>query len=139
MPTGAKAYSMIRQEEKQREGFASKILVTDALSAHSNNYRNSYNNSGRNGRNYSGNYSQGESSVRNSTNNGNNPRRIVFRKGVIYGNCSKEGHTKVECYQLVRCLVGHPLHEAKNVSSQQMGQSEVAMCARMDQLQKQLN
>ncbi|GKC84502.1 hypothetical protein Tco_1140219 [Tanacetum coccineum] len=187
MPTVAKAYSMIRQEEKQREGFISKISVNAALSAHSNNYRNSYNNGGRNGRNYSGNYSQGESSngrnysgnygqgepsVRNTTSNGNNPRRSVFKKGVICGNRNKEGHTKEECYQLVGYPIGHPLHgkyrppntpqrfhtqdnssyravnmtmgqnvslEVTNVPSQQMGQNDVAMCARIDQLQNQLN
>ncbi|GJZ07478.1 hypothetical protein Tco_0541271 [Tanacetum coccineum] len=101
MPTVAKAYNMIRQEEKQREGFASKIPVSTTLSAHSNNYRNSYsngfNNGGRNRRNYSGNYSQCESSTRNSVNNGNVTRRSVFKKGVICGNYGKEGHTKEEC------------------------------------------
>ncbi|GJW58920.1 cysteine-rich receptor-like protein kinase 8 [Tanacetum coccineum] len=94
MPTVAKAYNMIRQEEKQREGFASKVLVTAAISAHSNNYRNSYNNGGRNGRNYSGNYNQGESSIRNSISNGNTTRRSVFRKGVICGNMVKRGTQK---------------------------------------------
>ncbi|GKE46921.1 hypothetical protein Tco_1478179, partial [Tanacetum coccineum] len=114
MPTVAKAYNMIRQEEKQREGFASKIPVSTTLSAHSNNYRNSYsngfNNGGRNRRNYSGNYSQGESSIRNPVNNSNVTRRSVFKKGVICGNCGKEGDTNEECYQLVGYPVGHPLY-----------------------------
>nr|GEX62170.1 reverse transcriptase, RNA-dependent DNA polymerase, Gag-polypeptide of LTR copia-type [Tanacetum cinerariifolium] len=113
MPTVAKAYSMIRQKEKQREGFVFKIPVSTALSVQYNNYRNPYNtgfnNGGRNWRNYSGNYSQGESSTRNSVNNGNAARRSVFKKGVICGNCGKEGHTKEECYQLVGYPVSHPL------------------------------
>ncbi|GJW82935.1 cysteine-rich receptor-like protein kinase 8 [Tanacetum coccineum] len=84
MPTVAKAYSMIRQEEKQREGFASKILVAAALSAHFNNYRNSYNNGGRNGRNYSGNYSQEEQVQTNMT-------LMAFSESEVYTNttCSK--------------------------------------------------
>ena len=40
MPNVAKAYSMIRQEEK-RKGYTSVILTAAALSARSNNYRNS--------------------------------------------------------------------------------------------------
>ncbi|GJZ26249.1 cysteine-rich receptor-like protein kinase 8 [Tanacetum coccineum] len=115
MPTVAKAYSMIRQEEKQREGFASKILVAAALSAHFNNYRNSYNNGGRNGRNYSGNYSQ--------------VKRDTQKKNVI----------SWLDIQTVNITMGQNVNlEATNVSSQQMGQSEVAMCARIDQL-NQLN
>nr|GEY00994.1 cysteine-rich RLK (receptor-like protein kinase) 8 [Tanacetum cinerariifolium] len=174
MPTIAKAYNMIRQEEKQREGFALKFSVSAALSAHSNNYRNfhnnGFNNGGRNRWNYSGNYSQGEYSTRNSVNNGNATRRIVFEKGIIYGDCGKEGHTKEEYYQLVGYPDGHPLHgkfkppntpqrtvntsmgQNVNAVNMSMGpkvnaksvntysqQSEVAMCARMDQLQNQLN
>ncbi|GJV45443.1 uncharacterized mitochondrial protein-like protein [Tanacetum coccineum] len=114
MPTVAKAYNMIRQEEKQREGFASKIPVSTALFAHSNNYRNSYsngfNNGGRNERNYNRNYSQGESSTRNPVNNSNVTRRSVFKKGVIYGNYGKEGDTNEECYQLVGYPAGHPFY-----------------------------
>nr|GEV56797.1 retrovirus-related Pol polyprotein from transposon TNT 1-94 [Tanacetum cinerariifolium] len=44
MPAVAKAYSMIRQEEKQKEGFSFKNAPT-ALSAYSNNPRKSLNNS----------------------------------------------------------------------------------------------
>ncbi|GJT97529.1 hypothetical protein Tco_1093047 [Tanacetum coccineum] len=63
MPTVAKAHSLIRQEDKEKEGFSFKNTPT-ALSAHSNNPRNSYNNNlrfdnSRSGRSY---YSQGESS-----------------------------------------------------------------------------
>ncbi|GKB99315.1 hypothetical protein Tco_0985452 [Tanacetum coccineum] len=106
MPIVAKAYGMIRQEEKQREGFVSKIPVATALSVHSNNYRNYYNNNARGSRNYN----QGESSVRGTSNNDYQMRRGVFRKGVICGNCSKEGYTREECYKLVGYPVGHPLH-----------------------------
>ncbi|GJX65385.1 cysteine-rich receptor-like protein kinase 8 [Tanacetum coccineum] len=164
MPIVAKAYSMIRQEEKQREGFVSTIPVATALSAHSNNYRNSYNNNARNGRNYT----QGESSIRGTNNSDYQMRRGIFRKGVICGNCSKEGHTREECYKLVGYPVGHPLHgkykppntprstaqnnsahksvnmtvaqginaESSNIISHD---NDSAMSARMVQLQNQLN
>ncbi|GJT89623.1 reverse transcriptase, RNA-dependent DNA polymerase, LTR copia-type gag-polypeptide [Tanacetum coccineum] len=103
MSSVAKAYNIIRQEEKQKEGFASRIPMA---TAHSNNYRNSYNNNGRNGKNYS----QCETSNRNLSDNDNIVRRSVFRKGVICGNCSKEGHTREECYKLLGYHVGHHLH-----------------------------
>nr|GEW83058.1 uncharacterized mitochondrial protein AtMg00810-like [Tanacetum cinerariifolium] len=163
MPTVAKAYSMIRQEEKQREGFVSKISVATALSAHSNNYRNSYNNNARGGRNYN----QGESSVRGTSNSDYQMRRGVFRKGIICGNCSKEGHTREECYKLAGYHVGHPLHgkykppntpkftahdnsvyrsvkmtvaQGNTESSSSISHdNDSAMSARMDQLQNQLN
>ncbi|GJV88471.1 cysteine-rich receptor-like protein kinase 8 [Tanacetum coccineum] len=40
MPTVAKAYSMIRQEEKQREGYTPQSTTPTTLSAHSNYSRN---------------------------------------------------------------------------------------------------
>ncbi|GJT86700.1 cysteine-rich receptor-like protein kinase 8 [Tanacetum coccineum] len=109
MPTVAKAYSMIRQEEKQREGFLFKYTST-VLFAQSNYTRNSYNNNTRfeNSR-FGRNYSQGESSSRNN-NQGESSRRSNFKKGVICGNCGKEGHTKKECYKIVGYPVGYPLH-----------------------------
>ncbi|PWA85644.1 reverse transcriptase, RNA-dependent DNA polymerase, Gag-polypeptide of LTR copia-type [Artemisia annua] len=100
MPSVAKAYGMIRQEEKQREAHTPAVPI--ALSAQSNNNRNSCNQ--RSGRNFSHN-----ESTRNYNNQGT-VKRNVFKKGVICGNCNKEGHTKEECYQLVGYLVGHPLH-----------------------------
>ncbi|GJV31928.1 retrovirus-related pol polyprotein from transposon TNT 1-94 [Tanacetum coccineum] len=39
-----------------------------------------------------------------------NERRSTFKKGVICGNCSKEGHYSEECYKIVGYPVGHPLH-----------------------------
>nr|GEX94602.1 cysteine-rich RLK (receptor-like protein kinase) 8 [Tanacetum cinerariifolium] len=139
MPTVAKAYNMIRQEEKQREGFALKFSVSTALSAHSNNYRNfhnnGFNNGGRNRRNYSGNYSQDEYSTRNSVNNGNATKRIVFEKGIIDGNCVNT--TMGQNVNAMNMSMGPKVNaESVNTSSQQ---SEVAMCARMNQLQNQLN
>nr|GEV76720.1 hypothetical protein [Tanacetum cinerariifolium] len=49
------------------------------------------------------NYTRGESST---------PAKKIsaFKKGVYYGNCSKEGHTKAECYKIVRYPIGHPLY-----------------------------
>ncbi|GKA85881.1 putative copia-type protein [Tanacetum coccineum] len=52
MPTVAKAYSMIRQEEKQREGYNIQTPVSAALSAHSNYSRNNQFHNNRGTRNY---------------------------------------------------------------------------------------
>lgn len=164
MPTVAKAYSMIRQEEKQREGNTLKVPTSAALSAQSNYTRNSYNGDSRFG---NGNSRFGESSSRNSDQRDSTQRRSSFKKGVICGNCGKEGHYKEECYQLVGYPVGHPLHgkfkptvqtprnnyqdhsmnKAVNMAVAQGSNVEVAstsgqsdaMSARMDQLQNQLN
>ena len=163
MPTVAKAYSMIRQEEKQREGNGIKTTPSAALSAHTNASRNFYNNNTRFGRNFN----NGDSTARGSSQK-DLPRRSNFRKGVICGNCNKEGHLKEECYQLVGYPVGHPFHGkykppiqtsrqntqtnsgsrfvnmtmGQEVSSDipsGMGQNDAAMSARMDKLQNQLN
>ncbi|GJR74201.1 cysteine-rich receptor-like protein kinase 8 [Tanacetum coccineum] len=167
MPTVAKAYSMIRQEEKQREDFSFKNTPT-ALSAYSNNPRNSYNNSRFDNSRFGRNFSQGESSSRNHTQGESSSRRSSFKKGVIYGNCGKEGHTKEECYKIVGYPVGHPLHGKYKPSNQTpknnvqlnngnrtvnmaMAQggftdlpianssNDAAMNARIDKLQNQLN
>nr|GEV50423.1 luminal-binding protein 5 [Tanacetum cinerariifolium] len=109
MPTIAKAYSLIRQEEKQREGSAFKNTPT-VFSTQSNYTRSSYSNHTRfdNSR-FRRNYSQGKSSSRNS-NQGESSRRCNFKKGVICRNYGKEGHIKEECYKIVGYPVGHPLH-----------------------------
>nr|GEV72648.1 reverse transcriptase, RNA-dependent DNA polymerase, Gag-polypeptide of LTR copia-type [Tanacetum cinerariifolium] len=165
MPTVAKAYSMIRQEEKQREGSAFKNTPT-VLSAQYNYTRNSYSNNTRfdNSR-FKRNYSQGESSSRNG-NQGESSRRSNFKKGVICGNYGKNGHIKEECYTIVGYPVRHPLHGRYRPSNQTLrnnsqdnnmtvnmtmsqGNSnestvittsnDAAMNARMNQLQNQLN
>ncbi|GKE14493.1 cysteine-rich receptor-like protein kinase 8 [Tanacetum coccineum] len=86
MPTVAKAYSMIRQEEKQRECFSFKNALT-ALSAYFNNPRNSFNNLRFDNSRFGRNFSQGESSSRNHTQGESSSRRSSFKKGVI---CGKE-------------------------------------------------
>nr|GEY48125.1 cysteine-rich RLK (receptor-like protein kinase) 8 [Tanacetum cinerariifolium] len=80
LPIVAKAYGMIRQEEKQREGIMPKNLGPRvALSSYSSQ------NSSR-----TSNYYQ-----TTSGNNGNRQeRRNTFRPGVICSNCNKEGHKK---------------------------------------------
>ncbi|PWA96217.1 hypothetical protein CTI12_AA041970 [Artemisia annua] len=162
MPSVAKAYSMIRQEEKQREVHNTVLPTATALSAQSNRSRAPYNNYNRTGRNYS----QGDTSMRNTHTNDHPARRSVFKKGVFCGNCGKEGHIKEECYQLVGYPPGHPFHgkyQPSNNSQRQntqasrqvnltmaqgtssgtsngtSNQADTAMSARMDQLQNQLN
>nr|GEV08071.1 UBN2_3 domain-containing protein [Tanacetum cinerariifolium] len=68
--------------------------------------RNSYNNNARGGRNYN----QCESLVRGTSNSHYQIRKGVFKKGVICGSCSKEGHIREECYKLVGYPIGHPLY-----------------------------
>ncbi|GJV00144.1 cysteine-rich receptor-like protein kinase 8 [Tanacetum coccineum] len=92
-----KAYNMVRQEEKQREGLLPKPATSAAFSVYLNNQR-SYHTNNNYQRNYNrSNYSQGESSTQGE-------RKGSFKNEVINGNCSKEGHTREQCYK----LVGYP-------------------------------
>ncbi|GJV99862.1 cysteine-rich receptor-like protein kinase 8 [Tanacetum coccineum] len=125
MPTVAKAYGLIRQEEKQREGYVQQTTNSAALYAHSNYARPTYHNNNRANRNFT----QGESSNRNSNQSDVIVRRSTFRKGVICGNCSKEGHLSEECYKLK--------HLGSTPTT--LNEADLAMSARMDQLQNQLN
>ncbi|GKD97120.1 cysteine-rich receptor-like protein kinase 8, partial [Tanacetum coccineum] len=163
LPTAAKAYSMLRQEEKQRDTHKQPLNTPIAL----NNYRTPYN-------------ASNNPSYKNNTPNPNTPssnnqsdRRSTFRKGVICTYCKKEGHSNEECYKLLGYPVGHPLHkkylspsqrtqgngrnrtinmvmgESSNSSQQESPQTtpleplpipdETHVYARMDLLQNQLN
>nr|GEW04845.1 uncharacterized mitochondrial protein AtMg00810-like [Tanacetum cinerariifolium] len=93
LPTVAKAYSIIRQEEKQREGILPKPLGSTALSAQT--YRN--NSTPRNTNSPYANRTQ-------------TSMRSTFRPTVYYINLSKEGHNNDECYKLKGYQIGHPLH-----------------------------
>ncbi|XP_071708327.1 uncharacterized protein [Rutidosis leptorrhynchoides] len=141
MSNAAKAYGMIRQEEKQKEQHTVKSSISAALSMQSNN------------RSTSRWISQKTTTA--------TYKKSTFKKGVFCSNCSLEGHTKEECYKIVGYPVGHPLHDkfkppnrvnssatqtntGKSVNMVTSGKSdntsnEAAMNARMDQLQNQLN
>lgn len=93
LPTVAKAYTMLRQEEKQREGYIPKSTIPSALAAQSSGYKSQ--NNTRYVRTNPGEVSE---------------RRSTFKKGVICGYCHKEGHTTQECYRNVGYPIGHPLH-----------------------------
>ena len=165
LPNVAKAYSMLRQEEKQRESPKQSVITPIAL----NNYRSSYNPTART--NHSNN------SNPNNYNNVTAERRGNFRKGLFCAYCKKEGHSKEECYKLLGYPPGHPLHNKyqppaqrnntpnRNVRTVNMvtnetlppmepepqqspldqcstsapSDSEAHVHARMDQLQNQLN
>ena len=95
LPTAAKAYGMLRQEEKQREAHKQQISTPIALNTYKPNF-----------------------TQRNNPQPPNTPvpntqaeRRGNFRKGVICAYCKKEGHSKEECYKLLGYPVGHPLHK----------------------------
>ncbi|GJW47947.1 ribonuclease H-like domain-containing protein [Tanacetum coccineum] len=153
LPIVAKAYNILKQEEKQRETLKqSTTSVPFALNTYRNN---STSDLSRNNRPQNTNQTQ--------------PRRSNFKVGVIYGNCYKEGHTKEECYKLVGFPVGHTLHNkyqppnkrSSNFNQPTTNQSRTRafnmtvtnedtpveiklppnyfITARMDQLQNQLN
>ncbi|XP_071740316.1 uncharacterized protein [Rutidosis leptorrhynchoides] len=136
-----KAYGMIRQEEKQRENTL-KEPTSIALSSYSTN--KSYNNSS----------SKWTSNKPATTYESKSP----FKKGIFCGNCGLEGQNKEECYKIVGYPIGHPLYgrykpptkphpHNKSVNlvttdeqaSTSTATTDLAMTARMDQLQNQLN
>ncbi|XP_071688078.1 uncharacterized protein [Rutidosis leptorrhynchoides] len=134
MPNAAKAYGMIRQEEKQKEQHSIKPSTSIALFMQTNSRNNSKWNSQRPAVNYN---------------------KSPFKKGVFCGKCNLERHIKEECYKIVGYSVGHSLHDKfkpasinntlplKSVdmvtSAEGNIHNEAAMSARMDQLQNQLN
>ena len=104
--------------------------------------------------------------MRNTNGSDHVTRRSAFKRGVLCGNSGKEGHTKEEWYQFVGYPPGHPLygkyqspanphrqnssgHRIVNLTMAQgatgsstsgaTDQAGIAMNARMDQLQNQLN
>ncbi|GKD64836.1 cysteine-rich receptor-like protein kinase 8 [Tanacetum coccineum] len=104
LPSAAKVYTMVRQEEKQREGSNPKHATATNLNSYTNQSRPSTS------------YSQRQpnpntnSDRRNSVNpNTDFKRKSTFRKGVNCGNCRKEGHYQEECYKIVGYPVGYPL------------------------------
>ncbi|GKC58716.1 cysteine-rich receptor-like protein kinase 8 [Tanacetum coccineum] len=148
LPSGAKAYTMVRQEEKQIEGSNPKHTTATILNSYKNQSRPSTS------------YSQRFTPQRQSSSNNNsdmrttvNPntsfeRRNAFRKAVYCGNYGKEGHYQAECYKMVGYPVGHPIHEKyqqpkvnkpnfDNIALRTNNDGHVS--ARMDQLQNQLN
>ncbi|GJW43204.1 cysteine-rich receptor-like protein kinase 8 [Tanacetum coccineum] len=133
LPTAAKAYTMVRQEEKQREGIAPKSTSSTIL----NNYSN------RN--NAPNNHNHPKYNVPNTPNSRFTPqmltqasfeRRSNFRNGVYYGNYGKEGHLQEECYKIVGYSIGHPLYRKVQPTKQFKATKAVNM---MDQLQNQIN
>jgi hypothetical protein len=159
LPSVTKAYSMIRQEEKQREGVLPKSLGSTVFSAHSSPSQNTRYNNNSNTNRYN------HSRFQQNTN-----RRSNFKTGVYCTNCGKEGHTSEECYKLKGYPVGHPLHgkykppvyrnvtetrdtrsskavnSVLNQDSNNSGNNQAestsgndAVFVRMDQLQNQLN
>ncbi|GJU45727.1 uncharacterized mitochondrial protein-like protein [Tanacetum coccineum] len=103
LPLVAKACSMLRQEEKQRDA-PKHHPTTNPVAL--NTLRNTYTSPQRN----------------------NNPnitvpntpaeRRNNFRKGILCAYCKKEDHSKEECYKLLGYLPGHLLHNKYQPPSQ---------------------
>ncbi|XP_071740694.1 uncharacterized protein [Rutidosis leptorrhynchoides] len=97
LPPVAKAYGMLRQEEKQRKIVVPKVSISAAISAQSGI------------RHYSTNTSKWNSN--RPSYNSTPARNSTFKKGIICCNCGLEGHTKEECYKLVGYPIGHSLHD----------------------------
>ncbi|GJW59289.1 retrovirus-related pol polyprotein from transposon TNT 1-94 [Tanacetum coccineum] len=112
----AKAYTMVRQEEKQRERLTTKSTTSTIFNTYTNYSRTSTssNNSAPryNAQRQQNNPNPNTSSDRRSGFNPNTTaeRRSNFKKGVYCGRCGKEGHFQEECYKLVGYPVGHPLY-----------------------------
>nr|GFA72818.1 hypothetical protein [Tanacetum cinerariifolium] len=85
LPSVAIAYTMLRQEEKQREGSNLKHMTTTILNLYTN---------------------------RINTANPNTyfEKRSAFRKGIYYGSYGKEGYYQEECYKIVGYPVRHHLY-----------------------------
>ncbi|XP_071695942.1 uncharacterized protein [Rutidosis leptorrhynchoides] len=137
LPTIAKAYGMLKQEEKQRDGTLPKSVMPTIMSYKQNNYQKF-----------------------TKTSATGNERKSTFKAGVTCSTCYREGHTSEECYKNVGYLPGHPLHGkyqpknhnkgktvnsiftnnvADSSSSLTDSTNQDVMAARMDQLQNQLN
>ncbi|GJX61861.1 cysteine-rich receptor-like protein kinase 8 [Tanacetum coccineum] len=136
LPTAAKAYNMLRQEEKQRDTHKQPLNAPIALNTYKSPYNVLYNSSKRN-----------NTPQPNTPSTNNQPkRRGVFRKGITCAYCMKKGHSKEECYKL---LVNMVTGESSNSAEQGSFQAtlleplpipdETHVYARMDQLQNQLN
>jgi hypothetical protein len=106
LPLVAKAYSMLRQEEKQRDSIKQSSKTPIAL----NYFRNSpYIPPHRN---------NSPNTPSNTASNNSSDRRNNFRKYVFCAYCKKEGHSKEECYKLLGYPPGHPLHNKYQTPSQ---------------------
>ncbi|XP_071738636.1 uncharacterized protein [Rutidosis leptorrhynchoides] len=92
LPTTAKAYGMIKQEEKQREGILPKP-ITPAIMSVSGNVKQ-YN----------------HQKFTKSSSNNTAEKKSTFKAGVHCTTCYREGHTKEECYKNIGYPPGHPLH-----------------------------
>ncbi|GJT04378.1 cysteine-rich receptor-like protein kinase 8 [Tanacetum coccineum] len=125
MPSVAKAYSMIRQEHKQREAFSFKNTPT-ALSTYSNNPRNSYNNNLRFGNN--------NSRFEGTIVKGNHLQGVTVKVNQYQGGIllEKDNHGVRTINMAV--AQGSP-SDVSTVGSS----NDAAMSARIDQLQNQLN
>nr|GEV05744.1 cysteine-rich RLK (receptor-like protein kinase) 8 [Tanacetum cinerariifolium] len=101
LPITAKAYSMLRQDEKPMETQNQNLNTPIALNTYKNSYPHSYNSSQTNN---PLNHPKTQSNSQSKT-------RGTFRKGVFYGYCKKERHSKKECYKILGYPMGHPLHK----------------------------
>ncbi|XP_071713208.1 uncharacterized protein [Rutidosis leptorrhynchoides] len=94
LPTTAKAYGMIKHEEKQREGLLPKPNAPAVMSITSNTPRSYANN----------NHQKFTRPLVNTE------RRSTFKTGIKCSTCFREGHTSDECYKNIGYPIGHPLH-----------------------------
>ncbi|GJS31901.1 hypothetical protein Tco_0492521 [Tanacetum coccineum] len=117
LPSAAKAYTMVRQEEKQREGLSTKSTNSTIFNTYTSHSRPSTSFNSSTPR-YNPQRPQNSPNPNTSLDNRRNgfnlntltERKSNFRKGVYCGNYGKEGHFQEECYKIIGYPVGHPLH-----------------------------
>ncbi|GKA77186.1 hypothetical protein Tco_0783647 [Tanacetum coccineum] len=111
LPLVAKAYSMLRQEEKQIDFSKHSSQTPITLNTCKNAYTPSYRNNNH------------PNTPNNLTNRLQTEKRNTFWKGIFCGYCKKEGHPKEECYKLLGYPPGHPLHNKYQPPSQRTQQA----------------
>ncbi|GJU88477.1 cysteine-rich receptor-like protein kinase 8 [Tanacetum coccineum] len=117
LPSVAKAYTMVRQEEKQRERLSIKSTNSTIFNTYTSHSRpsTSFNSSTPRYNPQRPQNSPNPNTSSDNRRNGFNPNTLTerkrnFRKGVYCRNYGKEGHFQEECYKIMGYLVGHPLH-----------------------------
>lgn len=112
LPSVAKAYNMLRQEEKQR-GIQKQPSVTP-IALNTMAYKRGF-----------GNQSQKQND------NSQSDKRSNFKKGTTCTYCNKEGHIRNECYKIVGYPPSHPLHNKYIPLSQRQSQGNQNKAANM--------
>ena len=116
LPTMAQAFSLLIQEEKQREFKPANQIPMESISLNMNSSNN--NGKGSIGRSYKASFSNDNYSGNTSGNNnygGSNyfPANNSNRSAMVCSYCKKTGHIREKCYK----LIGYPNQTNRNNGS----------------------